>query len=203
MFRRRLTRYLFVVLLALSAFAIPTISYSQQHIVRVLYFQPTDAPPAPEKELSRLIKQIQSFFRTEMKRHDFGDKTFKIEADENGELIIHIIKGKHAGKHYEGEVFHTYFDKMAKEIPFAINNSANRAVQDDSHIFFLGGVKIVDDPRGSTWGGDGRGLETLSVAVVLSTSISNNFIHTIFYQSLRMNSRTHSDSSIMNSKIHF
>ncbi len=88
-----------------------------------------------------------------MIRLDFGDKTFRIETDNSDDLLIHTVHGRHPGDHYTGEVFNTYYQKIAKEIPFGLNNTTNRWEQDNIYIILLGGVEIVNDGLGSPWGG--------------------------------------------------
>ena len=77
-----------------------------------------------------------------------------METDENDNLIIHTINGKHPGDHYTGEVFFAYYEKISKEIPFEINNTTNRNEQDNIYIIIVGGVPIIPDGRGSP---DGSG----------------------------------------------
>ena len=72
---------------------------AQQFIVRPVYFQPTDAP-APSDRIADLMLEVQDFYQSEMEKHDYGAKTFRLENDANGNPSIHIVKGRHPAIHY-------------------------------------------------------------------------------------------------------
>ena len=147
-------RFVSFLLIALFILTVASIcSAADQFIVRVLYFQSKGADPVNHQKYDTIIKDIQAFFRQEMIRLDFGDKTFRIETDNNDDLLIHTVHGQHAGDHYTGEIFNAYYQKIAKEIPFAINNTTNRREQENIYIILIGGVEIVNDGLGSPWGG--------------------------------------------------
>ena len=50
---------------------------ADKYIVRVIYFQPSDAKEVSHATYNKIIKDIQEFFKSEMIRHGFGDKTFR------------------------------------------------------------------------------------------------------------------------------
>ena len=69
------------ILLTLAVFALA--ADAQQFIVRTVYFQPTDTP-GPTQKIIDLLVETQDFYRAEMERHGYGDKTFKLETDGAG-----------------------------------------------------------------------------------------------------------------------
>ena len=146
------SKLMFFLLLTLNI--IPATGYAaEKFIVRVIYFKPQGAAPINHAKYDKIIKDMQEFFRTEMIRHNYGDKTFKIETDHRGDLIIHKVNGKHPGDHYKGGTFDVYYEKISKEIPFEINNTTNRKAQDDIYIVIIGGVEILwGDGIGHPWG---------------------------------------------------
>lgn len=146
-------------------------SADDQFLVRILYFQPKGADPVKHEKYDTIIKDIREFFRNEMIEQDYGDKTFRIETDANDDLIIHTVNGRHEAEHYTGEVFNAYYQKISKEVPFAINNTTNRKQQDNIYIIIIGGVEIVYDGLGSPWGG-GWGF---SAALGGAAAINENF----------------------------
>lgn len=148
-----------------------TVYAADKFIVRVIYFKPQGTDPVNHEKYNKIIKDIHEFFRTEMIRLGYGDKTFRIETDDNDDVIIHTVNGRHAGEHYTGEIFNAYYQKISKEIPFAINNTTNRKQQDNIYIIIVGGVEIVNDGLGSPWGGGW----TFSVATGGSVAINENF----------------------------
>ena len=68
-----------------------------EYVVRVIYFYPKDrVPPADiDTLLDGLLKQVQQFYADEMERHGFGRKTFRFETDDNDNIVVHRLAGKH------------------------------------------------------------------------------------------------------------
>ena len=64
--------------------------------LRVVYFTPGDREPVPkyEQRLEAILEDIRAFYRSEMERQGFGPKTFALERDAAGKLILHVVKGK-------------------------------------------------------------------------------------------------------------
>ena len=160
---------------------------ADNYIVRVIYFKPSDAKEVSHVTYNKIIKDIQEFFKSEMIRHGFGDKTFKIETNADGTLKIHTVKGRHSGDYYKGEVFTAYYDKVSKEIPFHINNTTNRAEQDNIYIVILGGVEVSE--HGMTWGGGWTFYKAIGGCAVISETARKLYPH--HYTSLIAHEFTH------------
>ena len=104
-----MTKYFFMFLIFLViALCAPETSYSQDsgvaepRTVRVIYFLPTDWPfeaDMPEK-IREDVRKAQAFFAEQMEAHGYGKRTFRVETDEQGEMIVHRLNGKHAFDHY-------------------------------------------------------------------------------------------------------
>ncbi|MDB6065754.1 MAG: hypothetical protein JWR26_1962 [Pedosphaera sp.] len=64
--------------------------------LRIVYFTPGDRDPAPayQQRLDAIMEDIRGFYRDGMERLGFGPKTFTLERDASGGLIIHLVKGK-------------------------------------------------------------------------------------------------------------
>jgi hypothetical protein len=62
----------------------------------VVYFTPVDREPAPrfQSRLEAIMLDIQAFYRDGMEQRGLGPKTFPLELDEHGKLVIHMVKGK-------------------------------------------------------------------------------------------------------------
>ena len=75
---------------------------SPELVVQVIYFHPNDREPQADIEtvLDTLMKDVQQFYADEMERHGFGRKTFRLEIDENDQLIVHRVKGRFGNMHY-------------------------------------------------------------------------------------------------------
>jgi hypothetical protein len=62
----------------------------------VVYFTPADREPVPKygQRLEAILEDIRKFYRDGMERQGFGPKTFPLERDAKGKLIMHLVKGK-------------------------------------------------------------------------------------------------------------
>ena len=160
---------------------------ADKYIVRVIYFQPSDAKEVSHATYNKIIKDIQEFFKSEMIRHGFGDKTFKIETNADGTLKIYTVKGRHSGDYYKGGAFTAYYDRVSKEIPFHINNTTNREEQDNIYIVILGGVEVSE--HGMTWGGGWTFHKAIGGCAVISETARKLYPH--HYTSLIAHEFTH------------
>jgi hypothetical protein len=63
--------------------------------LRLVYWTPADREPAPQyrERLSRVLLDVQAFYRTEMRRMGFGDRTIRLVTDPDGLLKIHLVVG--------------------------------------------------------------------------------------------------------------
>lgn len=145
-------RKVILILLLLNVLCAISVDAVEPFTVRVIYFKAQGAPSVNHAKYDRIIKDMQEFFRNEMIRHGYGDKTFRIETDNKGDLVIHEVNGRHPGEHYMGITFDTYYDKMIKEIPFEINNGLNKEAQDDIYIVIIGGVELPPGSPANHWG---------------------------------------------------
>lgn len=69
--------------------------------VKILYFKPTDVPD-PDIDVAfhdRILKDIQLHYQSEMTRHGFDGKTFPLELNKDGDVVIYIINGNHDSEH--------------------------------------------------------------------------------------------------------
>ena len=130
----RFLRCVFFVLMLLTV-----LIKAEANVIQTVYFQPTDQP-APNKEDIRDIKNImlktQAFYLQEMKRLENVPKTFKLQRDAAGLIVVHIVKGKHNLNVYSD------FDRIRDELPPEIS--------DDRHwrktkirVVFLAGAKDI------------------------------------------------------------
>ena len=76
---------------------------SPQYVVRVIYFIPNDLQPRPNIDniLDTKIKEAQQFYADQMEAHGFERKTFRFEADANGNVLVHHLKGEFNDLYYQ------------------------------------------------------------------------------------------------------
>ncbi len=74
----------------------------QPEMVRLIYFLPSDRPARPDRvtALRQLVRDTQQFHADEMERHGFGRKTFRVETDEAGEVLVHHIVSEFNEQYY-------------------------------------------------------------------------------------------------------
>lgn len=106
--------------------------------VRVIYFKPVGSLSTPTDQLTQLIEETQEFYKAQMEEHGYGAKTFRIESNENDEVIIHTVEGKHAPSYYAGNTY----EEIEKELPLEFT-SANEVFMDNVHVIIVGGVSTV------------------------------------------------------------
>ena len=70
--------------------------------VRMIYFLPNDRPFRQEvvDSMKVVIRQVQQFYAEQMQAHGYGDRTFRIETDPQGEPVVHRVDGQHPDSHY-------------------------------------------------------------------------------------------------------
>ena len=115
---------------------------AQQFIVRTVYFQPTDAPEPTNSQIVRLLIDSQDFYRNEMERHGYGDKTFRLETTPDGYVGFHHIRGKHKSDYYHTDTF----NRVKPELPSYLAH--HPATKDNALVLIVGGLDTLDDGVG-------------------------------------------------------
>lgn len=113
---------------------------SPEYVVRVIYFYPNDIEPHPDIDatLDYFIKDYQEFFADKMEFHGFGRKTFRFEANENGDVLVHQVKGNFNDIHYSGQTYGKVIDEFksrfgnSKNIDFFVVDTRNPLGADSS-----------------------------------------------------------------------
>ena len=75
---------------------------SPEYVVRTIYVVPNDREPDPDidTKLDALMKKSQKFFADLMEFHGFSRKTFRLETDATGNVIVHHVNGKFSDAYY-------------------------------------------------------------------------------------------------------
>ena len=107
--------------------------------VRMIYFLPNDRPfrASVVDSMKRTIRQIQTFYGEQMQAHGFGYKTFDIETDAQGELIVHRVDAQQPDSHYLDNAYRTVLHEVETQF------------DRDGNIYLIG------TPRGRWAGGTG------------------------------------------------
>ena len=95
--------------------------------VRLIYFVPVDGKTDSgyEGRIRELMVKTQSFYEQEMKEHEFVEasgkgKTFMLERDKEGEIVVHKIDGKFSMPFYQADS-----DLIDNELFFGLFPSAD------------------------------------------------------------------------------
>ena len=101
--------------------------------VRMIYFLPNDRPfrVSVVDSMKRTIRQIQTFYGEQMQAHRFGYKTFDIETDAQGELIVHRVDAQQPDSHYLDNTYRTVPDEV--ETQFDMTENIYLIVVDNSN----------------------------------------------------------------------
>ena len=67
---------------------------SRRSLVRMIYFLPKDRPFRPE-----VVGRMKDA-TLQMQEHGYGDPTFRIEPDDQGEPLVHRVDGEHMDEDY-------------------------------------------------------------------------------------------------------
>ena len=86
-------RHFTLTLLTFVTLAFVPNSFAQEYVVRVIYFHPNDIEPQEDSvnTLKAMVKDVQTFYADEMERHGYGRKTFRLETDAAGDVVVHYL----------------------------------------------------------------------------------------------------------------
>ena len=119
-----------------------------EFIVKTVYFQPKNAPDieAVRDDIRQKVLAAQELYANELERHGFGNKTFRLERDRDGVVVIHHVNGKQNGNHY----VHSTWSKILLELPDRFNQNVSPwNKQDMIFIIVIGGIRNVNSNK---WG---------------------------------------------------
>ena len=96
--KKLLSLILLLIVMPIAAEAV------EPYTVRTIYFIPTDSVDRSDwLDLDNIMKTNQEVYRSEMDRHGFPGKTFRLETDNQGQVIVHKFNGRHNKVHYSGD----------------------------------------------------------------------------------------------------
>ena len=82
--------------------ATANLNVGEPRTVRLIYFLPNDRPYDADvvQKMKDEIRTVQNFFAEQMRSHGYGDKTFRVETDSQGEPMVHRVDGQYPNNHY-------------------------------------------------------------------------------------------------------
>ena len=114
-FRCLLVTIMTVVTVLLPSFAQE--ETSEQYVVKVVHFLPKDRETREGivEKIKMRMKHAQQFYADQMEKYGYDRKTFRFEADANGNAVVHHIIGKHDDADYQKNPARC-FGQFAKKI---------------------------------------------------------------------------------------
>ena len=91
--------------------------------VRMIYFLPNDRQYRANivQKMKDEIRRIQTFYAHQMGAHGYGNKTFRIETDSQGEPIAHRVDGLHPDSYYLDYTEKIVTDEIGQIFNFGAN----------------------------------------------------------------------------------
>ena len=88
------------------------LNVGEPRTVRMIYFLPNDRPYRQEvvDSMKVAIRRVQTFYAEQMQAHGYGNRTFRIETDAQGEPLVHRVDGRHPDSRYIGRTYWTLYD---------------------------------------------------------------------------------------------
>ena len=99
------------------------LNVGEPRTVRMIYFLPNDRPFRQEvvDSMKVAIRQVQTFYAEQMQAHGYGNRTFRIETDAQGEPLVHRVDGRHPDSHYVNGYGGAMIDELEKVFDFYAN----------------------------------------------------------------------------------
>ena len=153
--------------------------------VRMIYFIPKDRPYRADivQKMKDGIRKIQTFYAEQMEAHGYGQVTFRVETDSQGEPIVHRVDGRHSNRHYLDETDDIVYAEIGERFDFSANiylifidNSINAINIGDRNFAGVGDRRGKNSGYALISGGFNRGLviHELGHAFGLQHDFSNN-----------------------------
>ena len=120
------------------------LNVGEPRTVRMIYFLPSDRPFRQEvvDSMKTTIRQIQTFFRDQMRANGYGGMTFRFETDAGGNPMVHRVDGQYSDSHYLDHTSNTVLDEVGQAFDRSLN--VYLIVVDNSiNGIGLGGVRQV------------------------------------------------------------
>ena len=99
------------------------LNVGEPRTVRMIYFLPNDWPYRAEvvDSMKTVINQVQTFYAEQMQANGYGNWTFGIETDAQGEPMVHRVDGQHAFSHYDNTLGYAVIDELEQTFDLDAN----------------------------------------------------------------------------------
>ena len=150
----------FITIIVFSTFLLPCFAQEdtpEEYIVKVVYFVSKDREPPKDVDakIKGWLKESQKFFADQLEKHGYGRKTFRVETDVNGDIVVHHVIGKKDSAQYQQDpagAFGEFADgiQTRNTILFVVLDHGSSTVGGAGGLAFSGARILV--PITSGWG---------------------------------------------------
>ncbi len=123
------------LLLLTIVLMIVSIQVNADYLVKTIYFKPNNINNIPFNKIRGWMNDVQELYTEEMFRYGYGNQTFKLEREVNGNVKINVVDGDHPSLIYQSNTW----DKISPEIPQVLKNSKN------IHVSLMSRVSAFDE----------------------------------------------------------
>ncbi|MDE0315919.1 MAG: hypothetical protein OXM61_13520 [Candidatus Poribacteria bacterium] len=128
----------------------------EPYTVQTIYFIPTDSQDRSELlDLDDMMKSIRMTYQDEMIRHGFGNKTFELETNKDGKVVVHKVRGNHNKVSYFSNTS-TVVIKELEQKGFNDIHTVYAVVMAGMEIFEGGGAGLAVALPWGGWFGNGN-----------------------------------------------
>ena len=131
------------------------LNVGEPRTVRMIYFLPNDRPFRQEvvDSMKTTIRQVQTFFRDQMRANGYGNMTFRFETDAGGNPMVHRVDGQYSNSHYLDDTPNTAHPEIGQAFDLSANNVYLIVVDNGTDVIGLHGRQVRGVGRGGRNGG--------------------------------------------------
>ena len=87
---------------------------ADKRLVRVIYFVPLNQARQwnLEDTLDIQLKEVQQIYAEQLEEHGYGRKTFELETDSDGKVVVHFVSGRQSDKYYYTDTIRKVTDEI-------------------------------------------------------------------------------------------
>ena len=126
--------------------SLANLDVGEPRTVRMIYFTPNDWPYRVDvvQKMKEDMHKIQAFYAEQMGAHGYGEVTFRVETDPQGQPLVHHVNGDRPFSHYDNTLGSEVFIELQAAFDFHAN------------IYFIVlGTDALRRGDGQPWGGVG------------------------------------------------
>ena len=103
--------------------SLANLDVGEPRMVRLIYFTPNDWPYRVDvvQKMKEDMHKIQAFYAEQMGAHGYGEVTFRVETDPQGQPLVHRVNGKHPFSHYDNSLGSEVFIELQAAFDFHAN----------------------------------------------------------------------------------